>query len=87
MRPRGVLESLSPGEVHVWNTVTGSQFRPVEDHGNLGQVRSRWGTESPNPGEAQVGTTVTRSRVVSGADKNQQSPGEVQVATTLTRSR
>ena len=52
------------------NTVTESQFCPVEDHGQQGQVRPRWGPESPNPGESQVGTTVTRSRVVSGADQN-----------------
>ena len=57
------------------------------DQSHQFQVKSRWGPESPNPGEAQVGTTVTRSRVVSGADKNQQSPGEVQVATTHNRSR
>ena len=56
----------------MWNTVTGSQFGPVEDHGQKGQVKPRWGPESPNPGEAQVGTTVTLSSVVSGADQNHQ---------------
>ena len=56
----------------MWNTVTGSQFCTVEDHGQLGQVKLRWGTESPNRGEDQVGTTVTRSRVFSGADQNHQ---------------
>ena len=65
-------ESHGPGEVQLWNTVTGSQFCTVEDHGQQGQVRPRWGPESRNPGEAQVGTTVTRSRVVSGADQNHQ---------------
>ena len=81
----------------MWNTVTGSQFCPVEDHGQQGQVRPRWGPESPNPGEAQVGTTVTRSRVVSGADQNHQvqvrcrwqphspGPGEALVGTRVTR--
>ena len=55
------------------------------------------GTGDPNPGEAQVGTTVTRSRVVSGADKNHQvlvrcrrqphspGPGEAQVRTRFSR--
>ena len=55
------------------------------------------GTRAPNPGEAQVGTTVTRSRVVSGADKNHQvqvrcrwqtqspGPGEALVWTSVTR--
>ena len=65
-------ESSGPGEVQLWNTFTGSQFCPVEDHGQQGQVRPRWGPETPNPGEAQVETTVTRSRVVSGADQNPQ---------------
>ena len=81
----------------MWNTVIGSQFCAVEDHGQQGQVRLRWGTESPNPGEAQVGTTVTRSRVVSGADENHQvqvrcrcqphspGPGEALVGTSVTR--
>ena len=72
VRPRGGPESTGPGEVQLWNTVTGSQFYPVEDHGQQGQVRPRWGSESPNTGEAKVGTTVTRSRVVSGADQNHQ---------------
>ena len=54
----------------MWNTVTGPQLCPVEDHGQQGQVRPTWGPESPNPGEYQVGTRVTRSRVVSGADQN-----------------
>ena len=60
-----------------------------------GEVQT--GPESPNPGEAQVGTTVTRSRVVSGSDKNHQvqvrcrwqtqSPGlgEALVGTSVTR--
>ena len=78
----------------MWNTVTGSQFYPVEDHGQQGQVRPRWGSESPNPGEAQVETPVTRSSVVSGADQNQQvhvrqphtpGPGEALVGTRVTR--
>ena len=56
----------------MWNTVTGSKFCPVEDHGQHGQVRPRRGPEFLNPGEAQVGTTVTISRVVSGADHNHQ---------------
>ena len=77
VRSRVGPESLGPGEVQVWNRVTGSQFCPVEDHGQQGQVRPRWGPDSPNPGEAQVGTTITRSRVVSGADQNHQ----VQVGT------
>ena len=81
----------------MWNTVTESQFCPVEDHGQLSQVRPRWGPESPNPGEAQVETTVTRSRVVSGVDQNHQvqvrgrwqphspGPGEAVVGTRVTR--
>ena len=81
----------------MWNTVTAFQFWPVEDHGQQGQVRLRWGPESPNPGEAQEGTTVTRSRVVSGADQNHQvqvrcrwqtqspGPGEALVWTSVTR--
>ena len=81
----------------MWNTVTASQFCPVEDHGQKGQVRPRWGPVSPNPGEAQVGTTVTRSRVVSGADQNHQvlvrcrwqphspGPGEALAGTRVTR--
>ena len=81
----------------MWNTVTGPQLCPVEDHGQQGQVRPRWGPESPNPGEDQVGTTVTRSRVVSGADQNHQvqvrcrwqphspGPGEALVGTRVTR--
>ena len=81
----------------MWNTVTRSQFCPVEDHGQQGQVRPRRGPESPNPGEAQVGTTVTRSRVVSGADQNHQvqvwcrwqpnstGPGKALVGTRVTR--
>ena len=72
MRPRGGPESPGPGEVHLWNTVTGPQFCRGEDHDQQGQVWPRWGPESPNPGEAQVGTTVTRCRVVSGADQNHQ---------------
>ena len=81
----------------MWNTVTASQFCPVEDHGQQGKVRHRWGSESPNTGEAKVGTTVTRSRVVSGADHNHQvqvrcrwqphspGPGEALVGTRVTR--
>ena len=81
----------------MWNTVTGYQFCPVEDHGQQGQVRPRWGSESPNPGEAQVGTTVTRSRVVSGAYQIHQvlvryrwqphspGPGEALVGNRVTR--
>ena len=81
----------------MWNTATGSQFSPVEDHGQQGQVRPRWGPEYPNPGEAQVGTIVTRSRVVSGADHNHQvqvrcrwqphtpGPGEALVGIRVTR--
>ena len=72
VRPRGGPESPGSGEVQLWNTVTGSQFCPVEDHGQQVQVTPGWGPESPNPGEAQVGNTVTRSWVVSGADQNQQ---------------
>ena len=79
------------------NTVTRFQLCPVEDHDQQGQVRPRWGPESPNPGEAEVGTTVTRSRVVSGADQNDQvhlrcrwqphspGPGESLVGTRVTR--
>ena len=81
----------------MWNTVTGSQFCTVEDHVQQGQVRPRWGLESPNSVEAQVGTRVTRSMVVSGGDKNHQvlvrcrwqphspSPGEALVGTRVTR--
>ena len=81
----------------MWNTVNGSQFCPVEDHGQQGQVKPRWRLESPNPGEVQVGTTVTRSRVVLGVDQNHQvqvrcrwqtqSPGlgEALVGTSVTR--
>ena len=81
----------------MWNTVTASQFCPVEDQGQKVQVRPRWGPVSPNPGEAQLVTTVTRSRVVSGADQNQQvqvrcswqplspGPGEALVGTRVTR--
>ena len=81
----------------MWNTVTGSQFCPVEDDSQQGQVRPRWGPESPNPGEAQVGNTVTSSGVVSGADQNHQvqvrcrwkphspGPGEALVGTRDTR--
>ena len=90
-------ESPGPGEVQWWNTDTGSQFCTVEDHGQQGQVRPRWGPESPNPGETQVGTTVTRSRVVPGADQNCQvqvrcrwqphspGPGEALLGTRATR--
>ena len=79
------------------NTVTGSQFCPVEDHGQQGQVRPRWESECPNPGEAQIGSIVTRSRVVSGADQNDQvhlrcrwqphspGPGEALVGIRVTR--
>ena len=81
----------------MWNTVSVSQFCPVEDHVQQGQVRPRWGLESPNPGEAKVGTTVTSSRFVSGADQNHQvqvrcrwqphspGPGEALVGTRVTR--
>ena len=81
----------------MWNTVTGFQFCPVEDHGEQDKVRTRWGPESPNPGEDQVGTRVTRSRVVSGADQNHKvqvrcrwqphspGPGEALVGTRVTR--
>ena len=81
----------------MWITVTGSQFGPVEDHGQKGQVKPRWGPESQNPGEAQVGNTVNRSGVVSGADQNHQvqvrcrwkphspGPGEALVGTRETR--
>ena len=81
----------------MWNTVTGSQFCPVEDHVQQGQVRPRWGLQSPNPSEAQVGTTFTISRGVSGADQNYQvqvrcrwqphtpGPGEALVGTRVTR--
>ena len=97
VRPRGGPESPGPGEVQVWNTVTRSQFCPVEDHGQQGQVRPRWGLEFPNPGEDQVGTTFTISRVVSGADQNHQvqvscrwqphspGPGEALAGTRVTR--
>ena len=33
VRPRGRPESPGPGEVQLWNTVTGSQLCPVENHG------------------------------------------------------
>ena len=90
-------ESPGPGEVQLWNTVTGSQFCTVEDHGQQGKVRLSWGPESPTPREAQVGTTVTRSRVISGVDQNHQvhvrcrwqphspGPGEAPVGTRDTR--
>ena len=81
----------------MWNTVTRSQFCPVEYHGQQGQVTPRGGPESPNPGEAKVETTVTRSRVVSHADQNHQvqvrcrwqphspGPGEALVGTRVTK--
>ena len=81
----------------MWNKVTGSQYCTVADHGQQGQMRPRWGPESPNPGEAQVEKSVTRSWVVSGADQNHQvqvrcrwkphspGPGEALVGTRVTR--